>query len=439
MSRHSPDALDELLNALADGLLSAEDETRLAEILRRDAGARLRYRQFMALQASLMWDYAAAAVAPLELEPRPAVPGRWRWSGGWAAAAAIALAAVLAVLWMSHRTTGPAKAIVELAAVNGSVSWNDDSGVQRVGLAKGAKLAEGTLLIESEAGSAQLRFRDGTQIMLSGEAELAFSEAGQKRLTLRRGTFTAEVRPQPVGHPLLIHTSTAELEVVGTSFSLAADPRQTALNVETGQVRMRRLADGRSVEVSARHAAVAFLDARSELRPAQSEFPSGSWSQSFVAPPPPNSRGEWRAADGVLAGRLHAVPYVAARGGTGVPIIHYGVSARVEPQEPGGLVTVAKGGAVFRARYRLARPTMVKLFLSCQRGGTFAGNFEGPLPPSAPDADGWITAELPVSQLRPIMPEHPEIAGTQVRLVLLNSIETDASLEVAELAIRPAP
>ncbi len=438
MNSPIPNDLDGLLNSLADGLLTPEEEARLAEILKSDAAARRRYRQFMGLQASLMWDYAALATPASEVAPmRETVKSR-RWPVIWAMAATIVFAATLAAIWIPRHSKDPISSVVELVSATGAVSWSDDSGNQRVGLARGTKLTEGTLVVESEAGSAQLRFRDGTQLTLSGEAELAFSETGQKRLTLRRGTFTAEVSPQPAGHPLLIRTTTAELTVVGTSFSLAADPRQTALNVETGKVRMRRLADGQSVDVSARHAAVAFLDARSELRPAQSEFPPTSWSQSFSTPPSSNSRGEWLAADDALAGRMRAVPYVAARGKDGVPIIHYGVSARVEPHEPGGLVTV-EDGAVFRARYRLVRPTMLKLFLSCQRGGMFAGNFEGPLPASAPDADGWITAELPVSRLRPIMAEHPDSAGTQVRMVLLNSIETDVSLEVAEFGIRPAP
>jgi ferric-dicitrate binding protein FerR (iron transport regulator) len=441
MSARTPDDLEDWLNALADGLLSEEDEARLTDRLRGDAAAREHYRRFMALHAALMWDYAAvAAESPGQEEAKAPEVARVRWwRNAWALAAAVAVLVAVTALWLPKRGAEP-RVIAELVASTGAVSWSDDSGTQRSGLATGARLAEGTLLIESEAGSAQLRFNDGTRLMLTGEAELAFSDAGQKRLNLRRGTFTAEVSKQPSGHPLLIRTATAELEVVGTSFSLAADPRQTALNVETGNVRMRRLADGRSVEVSAQQTAVAFLDAKADLRLARPDAPPPVWRQGFETPPVETSRGKWFGAEGSLAGRMRAVPYVAARGRDGVPIIHYGVSARSTPNEPAGLVTV-NAGTIFHARYRLARPTTVKLFLSCRRGGTFAGNFEGPLPKpvSPPDNHGWITAELPLSALRPIMPEFPEIGDTQVSLVLLNSIETDASLEVAELAIRPAP
>ncbi|EDY17548.1 hypothetical protein CfE428DRAFT_4846 [Chthoniobacter flavus Ellin428] len=95
-----PDELERLLNALvdADSAEAVEEcEAQLAGILRNDASARRRYREFMGLHSALMWDYVAAATDRPEngvvMEPRRAL---WRRALSWAAVIAVAgLAAAL--------------------------------------------------------------------------------------------------------------------------------------------------------------------------------------------------------------------------------------------------------------------------------------------------------------------------------------------------------
>lgn len=436
MSSRPSDELERLLNGLADGLLSEDEEARLAELLRGDAAARRHYRHFMTLHAGLMWDYAAAATPVGDIQPRTVRSG-WR-SGFLALAAAVVLVASLATLWLPGRAP---RTIAQLEAASGAVSWSDDSGTQVTGLAAGARLAEGTLLVESEGGSAQLRFGDDTRLTLTGEAELGFSDAGQKRLTLRRGALTAQVQPQPHDRPLIIRTATAELEVVGTSFSIAADQGQTALSVEKGNVRLRRLSDGQSVEVQASQSAVASLDVKSELRSARPALAPAKWRRTFQAPPPVNSKGEWLAPTEDAPGRMRAVPMVAGRRPDGTQAIHFAISARATAGEPHGFVTLTDGSAL-QLRYRVERKTTLKLFLSCVRsGGTFAGNFELalPTPDAAPDAAGWRTLDVPLTGMRPVLPGYPQADGAQVSVLLLHSIESDAGLEVAEFAIHDLP
>ena len=84
--------------------------------------------------------------------------------------------------------------------------------------------------------------------------------SGRKRLSLRRGAMSADACPQPAGCPMLIRTPMAEIEVLGTRFYVSAQATETAISVEAGQVRMQRLADESSVNVSQGHGAVASLD-----------------------------------------------------------------------------------------------------------------------------------------------------------------------------------
>jgi ferric-dicitrate binding protein FerR (iron transport regulator) len=427
--------LERLFNDLADGLLSDDAEAQLATVLRSDAAARRRYRQFMALHAGLMWDYAAAAMPAEENAGAQTQRARrsW-WRSVTAIAAAVVLIGALAALWLPRRA-GHSAIVAQLSSATGAVSWSDGSSGQRAGLAAGVELAAGTLFVESETGSAQLRFRDGTVVTLAGEAELGFSDAGQKRLTLRRGALTAKVQRQPANRPLVIRTATAEVEVLGTEFSLSADRATTGLSVENGSVRMRRLTDGQSVEVGGKQSAVASLDGKGALRAESPAAPPSAWREVFDAAPPELSRGEWLPAAEALPARALAAPYVATRSKEGVPVIHYGVGLRSDPRATAGFVTLSSGSVV-KARVRVTQRTHLKLFLSCYRGGTFGGNFELLLSKTEVDANGWLTLEAPLREAAPVM-NYPEIEGTSAFQLILHSIQTDAGLEVAELAINP--
>ena len=158
----------------------------------------------------------------------------------WAAAAVVLFATGYYWATTALRTSA-APLIAQLESIEGAVTLSLN-GTRRSDLAAGAKLPAGTLILEGESASALLRFNDGTALTLCGDTELEFSDDGQKRLVLKNGTLSVDARPQPAGRPMIVRTQTAEIEVVGTIFSLSADPQATQLSVETGRVRMRRLA-----------------------------------------------------------------------------------------------------------------------------------------------------------------------------------------------------
>ena len=72
--------------------------------------------------------------------------------------------------------------------------------------------------------------------MISGNSMLTFSDDGQKKLRLMEGGFSANVKPQPKDRPLLVQTRTAMFEVLGTRFSVDAEPTAATLTVTEGRV-----------------------------------------------------------------------------------------------------------------------------------------------------------------------------------------------------------
>ena len=89
---------------------------------------------------------------------------------------------------------------------------------------------------------------------------LTFSDDDQKKLHLKAGSLSSNVKPQPAGKPMLIYTRSAMLEVVGTQFEVEAETAATMLNVSEGSVRVTRFSDGNSVDVPARHRVIAAAD-----------------------------------------------------------------------------------------------------------------------------------------------------------------------------------
>ncbi|MCX6854732.1 MAG: FecR domain-containing protein, partial [Verrucomicrobia bacterium] len=72
-----------------------------------------------------------------------------------------------------------------------------------------------------------------------------------KQLRLQTGSLSAEVSPQPEGRPMRLFSQGAEAVVLGTRFTLNADPANRELAVQKGAVRVNRAAMADSIVVSA--------------------------------------------------------------------------------------------------------------------------------------------------------------------------------------------
>jgi hypothetical protein len=125
--------------------------------------------------------------------------------------------------------------------------------------------------VVTSGGRAVLSFSDGTRLDVGGDTELAdFKAEGGKRVTVVRGDVRAEVARQPKDQPMVLASAHGEATVVGTTLRLLVDldPRKgTRLEVLEGRVRLKRASDGRSVEVSSGHFAVAATGVSLALRP----------------------------------------------------------------------------------------------------------------------------------------------------------------------------
>jgi hypothetical protein len=306
-------------------------------------------------------------------------------------------------------------------------------------LQPGDRIRGGVLSVEGAASSAQLVFRDGSTITLNGDSELVLPSKAGKQLTLRRGALSADVRPQPSRRPMRIRTSTAEIVVLGTRFYVSAQPAETAISVDSGQVRVRRLADERSVDVARGEAATASLDVDQPLEAAPLPPIPGQWQQSFDQPPPTICHGKWQPADANGPGRLQNIADFSVRRPNGTPIAAYTVNVRNNL----GIATISPDSTL-RVRYRMAKPRPVLMLVGLhQPTGWFAGNFQTMVKPGTivADSDGWYTWEAPLSALDASCPKDAQIPDAgRVFLIYLACYTPRAQLEVAEIAIEsPQP
>jgi ferric-dicitrate binding protein FerR (iron transport regulator) len=154
-------------------------------------------------------------------------------------------------------------AIARLDRVAGEVYVLTESG--RTAAAAGQELLLGQgLEAVGAASAAAFTYGDKTRVEASGDTELR--EIG-KRVRVVRGAIRSDISKQPVDQPMLFVSAHGEARVLGTSLRLVVDPASTRLEVQEGKVRLKRLSDGKSVDVGAGQFAVAGPGAEPAARP----------------------------------------------------------------------------------------------------------------------------------------------------------------------------
>jgi len=228
---------------------------------------------------------------------------------------------------------------------------------------------------------------------------------------------------------MLIRTPTAEVEVVGTIFSLSVDAQNTHVGVEEGSVQFLRLADGQSVAVKEQSVATASLVATRPLEVGRPAAIPSFYKQSLGG-----------ATDNDAG--LKAEPYIAGRGHDGMPVVHYGCKVRSGDV---GFVTV-DDDSVVSIRLRTAKSETIRVMLSMRRpGGGFGGNFEATIPIQAMPmvdggkraADGWCRIDIPIRDFLSLASDFPSLTpGNAVGLMLIDTFTAAANLEVAEVSVQ---
>jgi ferric-dicitrate binding protein FerR (iron transport regulator) len=284
--------LEQRIGAWLDGRISEAESETLQQELRESAKARATFERFAQLDAVIrevadtesVWAIAKASGSSVSIT-KPSTTLYFRASLAIAAGIIVALTATL-----YFRYANSNRSIARITGLSGSLTWIGDGGqiVQGSGsphmptrwsnvLSEEAELPGGTIEGTAPDSWFQLEFHDGSTAMIFGDSTLTFSDQGQKELRLKQGRFSASVVPQPAGEPMLIHTPAADLKVVGTQFDVEAGPESTMLYVREGKVQIRRVSDGKTVDVPAGYRVVATAD--SEMSP-QLVAPERTWAQT---------------------------------------------------------------------------------------------------------------------------------------------------------------
>jgi hypothetical protein len=200
----------------------------------------------------------------------------------------------------------PNPSIAKIIGLSGSLIWTGDRGEIQRELEVGTELPGGTIEGVAPDSWFELQFNDDSTVMISGTSILTFADSGQKVLRLKEGSLSASVEPQPVGKPMLVHTHTALLQVLGTQFDVKAGLTSTALNVSEGKVRVKRLSDNGEVDVPAKHRLIAEAD--NELIAVNVPDSVSAWKSELHHKR--GSYGKWQPATDNKPASLKAIPLI---------------------------------------------------------------------------------------------------------------------------------
>ena len=304
---------DELIQAYLDGETSSEQEEQIRQLLEDpsfcerlalfalDFACLHELGQQGVLEQPQEFETVSAATVPTVLGERAGFFSRTRLvQAGMVLAVSLLLLAVMSPFWLNRDPDDePAVEKPVLGQIRDAASsmivrhdLNNESAEIDSVLHSGD-----TLQTEGPEGFATFVFHDGTTLVLAGDAEVVVTQVnGQKRVDVHHGDVDADVTSQPAGKPMLFVTSLAEARVMGTQLSISAETSGTTLSVSEGHVVMKRMSDGRSVDVRGGFHAVASPDSELTARPVP-PVPN-EWSADFENGLPDNWRiGQWVTGD----------------------------------------------------------------------------------------------------------------------------------------------
>ncbi|MBC8350996.1 MAG: FecR domain-containing protein [Planctomycetes bacterium] len=455
---------EELVDRHLRGELDGSEKEHLAELLDSNASAR---REFV---EHVQWDTEfAEALHESGYSPRDAdivAAERAKTDGQWAskptflrlmlAAAAVVIVVLSAGLIYQraypqggiHETNVIAAqrrvsdvSIARITGLSGSLIWTGDRGQIARDVRVGTELPGGTIEGMAPDSWFELQFNDGSTVMIAGTSMLTFADPGQKELRLREGIFSAKVVPQPKGKPMLIHTPSTLLEVLGTQFDVEASLDSTMLNVTEGKVRVRRLSDGREVDVPAKHRVIA--EGGGDLTPQPVPESVNHWKSQLHLRP--GCYGTWLPATELRAAAQKSIPLVP-RENPSVTLYLLGIPV----SRSNGPPVVVRSNSQFVVRGRLNKPAKVHFGIAVSDvNGEFAGKFRGDLdhqqPISEPDEDGQFEVVYRIGDftLDPCVHDRKEeLAGEPDGLVLngvwaFTNLGGPSGLEVTEIELVP--
>jgi len=435
-----------IADALEDARDNPLDPATLAsvrQLLLTSAEARRCYLEFNQLNhlltshdmpsASIEWDRrptdAAAASARVGSEHRRRFVARRKQI---VAAAVLVATMVLAVyVVIVSRQDGQSlgtspRVIASLEQFNGNVSVTT-AGAETTSVSQVVGIRSGdTVRTRGAFSSAVIAFADGTRLSLVGSSSLTASDDGRKSIVFHGGTMFGSVVAQPPGRPMLVVTPQDKMHVLGTRFGLDATAMETELHVDEGRVRLTRLYDGKSVDVSAGRRVVS--NATSDLVAEPIAKTPDAWSEDFENGLP----DDWEIGK-----------FVAAR----LPSGSQGaVRAERDVSTPNGTFAIATQAQWTRGLFAVHDDTHLHFTLAMQDPGwfnililtrtddgdppTFAGNYIFDRPVWFGEPGQWGSVTIPLSLFRSLPPARDAFQNALPFQVLFSSPDKDRSLMI---------
>ncbi|MBP85578.1 MAG: hypothetical protein CMJ64_02500 [Planctomycetaceae bacterium] len=447
----------ELLERYIDGTLAESDVEPLQTLLRDNAEARAMLRSLATVDFGLQDIAANAATADgVDGEGRPSLPepnalatkrSLPLYARTLLAIATVVIVALTTSLYVQRASyerkflavsAKSDRRIGKITGLGGVVMWTGDGGRVTSDLSVGTELTGGTIEGASPTSWVELEFLDGSTVTVCGDSRLTFSDFGQKVLHLKEGNVASKVSPQSAANPMLVHTRTAMLEVLGTEFNVESEVDATSLNVTEGKVRLKRLSDGRTVDVPANQRVVAA--SRSELTPQQIPESVSRW-KSQLQVSPDRVLGKWIPKTNGDDARLKTIPYLHTTPQGQLMTVF---AAGLQVSDGDDAFVILRPDSRIRVRGRLEQAHSVVFFGVTVRHsiGRHGGNFMTFNPALAPDGEGRFEVVLKARDLRldPLVARLKEdLAATPIEMIVEAfwcSTPTDAAgLEIVEVEI----
>ncbi len=331
--------------------------------------------------------------------------------------------------------------IARITGLNGDLIWTGDRGQIVRSPKVGMDLAGGTIEGLAPDSWFELRFNDGSTVMISGSSLLTFGDDGQKVLRLREGHLSGNVSPQPAGSPMLIRTRSAVLKVLGTQFTMEADLASTDLMVSEGSVQLQRISDGKEVVVEAQHQVT--TDQDQGLLPIRVPGSVFSWKSRIDVQG--GNYGKWIPARPGEPASLKAIPLVPAEN-PDVTLYLAGISVNRLDGSP--VVVVPNAQFVVRGKMRAESRIYFGIRVK-HPNGEYAGMFRGDLKErqlkSKIDESGRFETVYDLKQFTidpVVLARQDENASSPEGLVLdgvwvFTHTEKPSNLEVIEVELLP--
>jgi len=420
-----------------DGVATPDEVASLSAQLESDADTRTLYLQMARIHATLTADdlpespveAGVAYPACEDFSGAGGRPRRWLALSGIAAAVLIALVAGFLLTRPHHEPT-----IATITEMNGALQWTGDGGRIVGDLEAGDPLRGGTLESLSADSWAVLTFRDGSTVTVSGQSTLTISEDQQKQIHLRKGSVSARVATQPQGRPMLIHTPTAKLEVLGTQLNVDAEAASTMLRVNEGRVRATRLVDGSVADVPSDHQVIVSASRRMKLTVRRRPESVRSWKSRL---PAGAIYGQWIPGRGAVGGALRAAPVLLNPEKDPITLHLASISACRGTAPP--VAPASEGSFRIRGGIEASGDIYFGLTMKHVKGG-FAGKYVTVRKVSGADkTDQRLDIELPLEEFRP---QEKEFPASPVGLELVDlwcfTYNQDAELRITSVELLPS-